>query len=77
MPLLEAVVMSPTPELICARLHRSTITVHRTALVVHGRRSPDAGRVARMEFMAIALIGTAVLAIGPMVFTAIDNRKKR
>jgi hypothetical protein len=30
-----------------------------------------------MEFMAIALLGTAILAIGPMVFTALDNRKKR
>ncbi len=30
-----------------------------------------------MEFMVIALLGTAMLAIGPMVFTAWENRKRR
>ena len=30
-----------------------------------------------MEFMAIALIGTALLGLGPMVFSAIEDRKRR
>lgn len=30
-----------------------------------------------MEFLAIALLGSGILALGPMVFTAIDNRRRR
>ena len=30
-----------------------------------------------MEFMALAVLGTAALVIGPMVFTAWENRKRR
>ena len=41
------------------------------------RACATAARVPGMEFMVIALLGTALLAVGPMAFAAWENRKRR